>query len=158
MIFILMFMYFANKNKSFLSFEPFRVRTTHKSSIPLFTSSVQAGFPSPAEEHIESSLDLNDFLIKRPASTFFIRVQGDSMQNAGIFSNDILIVDRSLTPSNGAIIVAILEGEFTVKRLFIEKNQISLVAENPNYSTIKIKKDSSFQVWGVVTYVIHKAT
>lgn len=123
---------------------------------PLAASSVQAGFPSPADDHIERQLDLNELLIQHPAATFYVRVEGDSMLDAGINSGDILIVDRALSPASGKIIIAILNGEFTVKR-FIKKNtKIVLVAENPAYPDIHIQEGSDFQIWGVVTYVIHK--
>lgn len=124
--------------------------------LPLFETGVKAGFPSPAEEEMSTPLNLSEHLISHPASTFFIRVVGDSMQGVGIFSGDLLIVDRSLQASNGKIIVALINGEFTVKRLIINKDSITLKAENPNYPSIQVKNDSDFTVWGVVTYVIHK--
>lgn len=124
---------------------------------PLFVSGIQAGFPSPAEDYIESELDLNDLLITHPAATFFVRVIGDSMQDAGIHSGDTLVVDRSITPSSGKIVVAIIDGEFTVKRFVIKENGSYLIPENPRYSAVRIDQNESFQVWGVVTYVIHKA-
>lgn len=126
-------------------------------ALPIFTSCIQAGFPSPAEDYIEKALDLNELVIQRPAATFYVRVQGDSMQNAGIFSDDILVVDRSLTAHHKSIIVAVLDGDFTVKRLMIDNGQVYLFAENNAYGPIKIGKESQFEVWGVVTYVIHKA-
>lgn len=124
---------------------------------PLFTSCVEAGFPSPADDYIENNLDLNEYLVKHPSATFFVRVQGNSMQNAGIFSGDILIVDRSVSPAHRKIIVAILNGEFTVKRMLIEGKKIILSPENPSYPSIEVNPESEFQVWGVVTYVIHSA-
>lgn len=125
--------------------------------LPIFTATVQAGFPSPAENYIDKTLDLNELLISHPAATFFVRVAGDSMQGAGIFSGDTLIVDRSLEPTDNKIVVAIVSGEFTVKRLKIKEGRITLVPENLNYPILEMKEDSDFQVWGVVTYVIHKA-
>lgn len=125
--------------------------------LPIFVETVAAGFPSPAEDYIEKKLDLNDLVIRNPNATFFVRVSGDSMRDAGILSEDILVVDRSAEASNGKIIVAILNGEFTVKRLCISGSRISLRPENSNYPEITIPKESDFQVWGVVTYVIHKA-
>lgn len=125
--------------------------------IPYFDVGIPAGFPSPAEDIIERPLDLHELLIKHPAATFFVRVQGDSMLGAGMHTGDILIVDRALTPASGKIIVALLNGEFTVKRLLIEEKQAFLVSENPLYPPIEVKKGSDFQVWGVVTYVIHSA-
>lgn len=135
----------------------FKAATKVKQPLPLFSSTVQAGFPSPADDYVEKNLDLNEFIVKHPTATFFVRVEGDSMRNAGISSGDILVVDRSLTPTNGKIIVAIVDGEFTVKRMIIEGNSVSLMPENPSYKAIKINPNSQFQVWGVVTYVIHKA-
>lgn len=124
--------------------------------LPLFFEGVAAGFPSPAEDYIEKQLDLND-LIEHPNATFYVRVEGNSMRGAGIHSGDILVVDRSLEAKDGKIVVALLDGEFTVKRIKVTPQGISLVAENPRYPSIPITSDSDFQVWGVVTYVIHKA-
>jgi len=131
--------------------------TGHEIPIPLFSSQVQAGFPSPAEDHIEEYLNLNDLMIKHPAATFFLRVEGESMKNAGIGSGDILVVDRSLTPKSGRIVVAVLDGEFTVKRIKKGKNNLYLMPENPRFPPLKVTEEMDFQVWGVVTYIIHKA-
>jgi DNA polymerase V len=125
--------------------------------LPLSDANVPAGFPSPAEGYLDKSLDLNEFLIAHPAATFFVRVAGDSMRDAGILSGDILIVDRSLTPSDNKIVVAIINSEFTVKRLRLGEGRISLVPENPSYPILDVKEGTDFQIWGVVTYVIHKA-
>ncbi|MBN9378106.1 MAG: peptidase S24 [Chlamydiales bacterium 38-26] len=127
-----------------------------QSSVPLFQENVSAGFPSPAENYIENSLDLNDLMIKHPASTFFVRVQGDSMNGAGISTGDILVVDKALEASSGRIIVAIINGEFTVKRLMINAKGVFLEPANPKYRSLVISEEMDFQVWGVVTYVIHK--
>ncbi len=123
---------------------------------PSFTSSVSAGFPSPADDYVEKNLDLNEMMINHPAATFYVRVEGDSMQDAGIQSGDLLVVDRSLEAVDGKIVVAILNGEFTVKRIEIRGNRVRLLPENVLYSPIEISADSDFQVWGIVTYVIHK--
>ncbi len=123
--------------------------------LPLFTSTIKAGFPSPADDFVENKLDLNTYLIDHPTATFFVKVSGDSMINAGIFSGDILIVDKSLEAKDKNIIIAIINGEFTVKRFRKKGNDIYLVPENPNYKAMKIKETSNFEVWGVVTYVIH---
>ena len=96
-----------------------KILAANSQSVPLFQDPISAGFPSVAEDYIENSLDLNELIIKHPASTFFVRVQGDSMRGAGILSGDILVVDRSLEASNNKIIVAIVNGEFTVKRLVL---------------------------------------
>jgi len=122
---------------------------------PLFVVRVAAGFPSPADDYIENTLDLNDFLIEHPAATFFVRVTGDSMIGAGINSGDILIVDRALSARSGSIIVAVVNGEFTVKRLSRINRGIFLLPENPAYEPIEITEGSGFEVWGVVAHVIH---
>lgn len=122
---------------------------------PLFMIPVSAGFPSPADDYVEGSLDLNKYLIKHPAATFFVRVAGDSMINAGIHPDDILIVDRSLDAVDKKVIIAIVNGELTVKRIRKKKDGIYLVAENENYKPVKINKEMEFDVWGVVTSVIH---
>jgi len=122
---------------------------------PLFCTRISAGFPSPADDYIENSIDLNELLIKHPAATFFVRVAGDSMTGAGINSGDTLIVDRSVTALYGSIIVAVLNGEFTVKRLVRRGNITLLFPENPAYKPIEITTGSEFEVWGVVMHVIH---
>jgi len=123
---------------------------------PIFMFTVEAGFPSPAEDYIEGSLDLNKHLIKHPAATFFVRVSGDSMINAGMYPSDILIVDRSLEATDKKIVIAVIDGELTVKRLRYRDNLLFLEPENDAYMSIKITKEMSFEVWGVVTNVIHK--
>lgn len=129
-----------------------------KSKIPLslFSCGVSAGFPSPADDYIGQQLDLNDLLIKHPAATFFVRVAGDSMNGVGINNNDILVVDRSLEPVHGKIIIAAVNSELTVKRLIKTDISCQLVAENPNYPPIEITEELSCVVWGVVTSVIHQ--
>lgn len=122
---------------------------------PLFESRVQAGFPSPADEYCEGSIDLNDYLLPHKATTFFVRVTGDSMTDAGIFPNDMLVVDRSLTPSYGKIVIALLNGEMTVKRIEKIKNRLLLCAENDLYPDIQVNEEDNFAIWGVVTNVIH---
>jgi len=124
--------------------------------LPIFATKISAGFPSPADDYMEGKLDLNKYLIKHPAASFFIRVIGDSMINAGIFDGDLLIVDRSLEALSGKIVIAVIDGDLTVKRLLKKQNKIYLAAENPNYSDIEIKDESSLHIWGVVTNVIHK--
>lgn len=123
---------------------------------PLFSSGVSAGFPSPAEDYIEQRLDLNELLIHNPAATFFVRVNGESMIGAGIMHEDILVVDRSLEPVSGRIVIAVVDGEFTVKRLFIDGDSFRLVAENPEYPAVKMSEGISCEVWGVVTSSIHQ--
>ena len=122
---------------------------------PLFLSGVSAGFPSPADEYLDQKLDLNEHLVKNPAATYFVRVAGDSMTGAGINDNDILIVDRSLEPSSSNIVIAIVNGELTVKRLIKTWNSCRLIAENPNYPPLEINEDTPLEIWGVATYAIH---
>lgn len=125
-------------------------------AITLFSSKVEAGFPSPADDTKERKLDLNQYIIQNPSATFFVRATGDSMIGAGIQSGDLLVVDRSLTPSSNKIIIAVLNGEMTVKRLIINAKGTLLQAENPAFSPIPILPSMDFHVWGVVTTVIHK--
>jgi DNA polymerase V len=122
---------------------------------PFFCDLIKAGFPSPADDYSDSSLDFNEYLIKNKAATFIVRVQGDSMTGAGINSGDLLVVDRSLKPVNNSVIVAIVSGEFTVKKLVKELGQYYLYPENPDYPVVQITEDMDFQVWGVVSYAIH---
>jgi DNA polymerase V len=123
---------------------------------PLFSSGVSAGFPSPADDYIDRELDLNEYLIANPVATFFVRVAGDSMIGAGINHDDILIVDRSIEPVSGKIVIAIVDGELTVKRLVKTGDSCLLVAENPLYPHTEIKKEMELEVWGVVTCAIHR--
>jgi DNA polymerase V len=124
--------------------------------LPLYLSKVSAGFPSPAENDIAEKLDLNTYLVKHPAATFLVRANGLSMLNAGIHENDILVVDRSLTPSDGKIVIAAIDGQLTVKRLKKSGNgELLLLAENPDYKPIQIREGNEVTIWGVVTNVIH---
>ncbi|MCD4736818.1 MAG: translesion error-prone DNA polymerase V autoproteolytic subunit [Bacteroidales bacterium] len=128
----------------------------NENEIPLFTCSAQAGFPSPAEDFLEKRLDLNDYLIKNQSATFLVKVSGDSMKNAGILDGDILVIDRSVEPVSGKIVLAVLDGEFTVKKLIKKNNQVCLVPENESFTAIRITEIMDFKVWGVVTFAIHK--
>lgn len=123
--------------------------------IPFYQCAVAAGFPSPAENDQEERLNLNELLIKHPAATFFLRVSGSSMIGAGIHHGDILIVDRSLEPVHGKIVIASLNGELTVKRLCLVGKKVTLVAENGEYPPIDITEEIDFRIWGIVTNVIH---
>jgi DNA polymerase V len=123
---------------------------------PLLEAKVPAGFPSPAADYEEDKLDLNKHLIKNPAATFFVRVTGDSMEGAGINHGDLLVVDRSIEPRDKSIVIAVINGELTVKRIRIKNKKITLEPENENYSVQEIAEDTEFEVWGVVTNVIHK--
>lgn len=124
--------------------------------IPLIESAVSAGFPSIAEDYVDRALNLQELLVKHPAATFFVRVKGTSMMGAGILSNDILIVDRALTPTDNKIVIARIDGELTVKRLRLRDEKVLLLPENPSYDPIEITDSMDFEVWGVVTYVIHQ--
>lgn len=135
----------------------FSADISSKKSLPLFTAHVSAGFPSPAEGDMDRKLDLNELLIEHEAATFFVKVEGESMINAHISPGDILIVDRSLYPREGAIIIAIIHGEFTVKRITYKNDSLYLLPENEAYQPIEVTSDIDFSIWGVVTYVIHKA-
>ncbi len=125
-------------------------------TIPYAFSCIYAGFPSPAEDCGYNQIDLNAYLIKHPASTFFVRVAGDSMIEKGIFPGDILVVDKSLEVKNGSIIVANLNKEFTLKEFRQDADKkIHLIPANKNYKNIEIKMEDEFEVWGVVTNTIH---
>ena len=117
---------------------------------------ISAGFPSPVNDFSESRISLDDELIKNKDSTFYAKVKGQSMIGAGLDDNDLLVIDRSLVPTNNKIAVCFLDGEFTVKRLRVEKNEVWLQPENPNYPIINITKENDFMVWGIVTNVIKK--
>jgi len=122
---------------------------------PLFGAKVAAGFPSPADDYMEGALDLNEHLVRNPAATFFVRVTGESMRNAGIFPNDLLVVDRSLEPQNGSVVIAVLNGELTVKRLWKRNGQVELRAANPAFASIRLSGEMELDIWGVVKYAIH---
>lgn len=123
--------------------------------LPLFIDKISAGFPSPAEGYLDKALDLNDLMIDNPPSTFFVRVEGDSMTGAGIYPGDMLIVNRAKEPTDGKIIIAVLDGELTVKRLRFMKNKtIQLEAENSAYQPIIVTSDRDFKIWGIVTGVV----
>jgi DNA polymerase V len=119
--------------------------------VPLATSGVPAGFPSPADDHIDRPLDFNELLIENPAATFAVRIQGDSMTGAGIFPDDIAVVDRSKSPTNGCIVLALLDGAFTVKRFRRRGDRMWLQAENKDFADMPLNEESAFEVWGVVT-------
>lgn len=122
--------------------------------LPVAEGGICAGFPSPAQDYIEGGIDLNRELVKNPAATFFGRVSGDSMTGAGIDDGDLIVIDKSLQASDGDIAVCFLDGEFTLKRIHIEKDVMWLVPENTKYKKIKVAPDQNFMVWGVVTYSI----
>lgn len=119
-----------------------------------FIGLITAGFPSPADDHLDNSIDLNKELIKDQDATYFGRVEGDSMTGAGIDHGDLLIINKSLEPTNGSIAVCFVDGEFTVKRIKIDKDIVWLIAENKKYLPIKVTRDNDFLIWGIVTNVI----
>ena len=122
---------------------------------PLFAAKVSAGFSSPADDYMEGTLDLNEHLVKNPASTFFVRVAGESLIGVGIFPGDMLVVDRSLAPQSGNVVIAVLDGELTVKRLWRQNGEVELRAENPAYKPIVLSGTMELDIWGVVKHVIH---
>ncbi len=122
--------------------------------VPLYTERVPAGFPSPAQDYIEQTLDLNELCISHPAATFFVRVEGESMTGAGIFPNDILVVDRSLTARHGDIVIASLEREMTVKQLHLSPEPVRLLACNPAYPPLVMEEGMVLEIFGVVTNVV----
>lgn len=132
-----------------------RADTSTERAQPIAFAPISAGFPSPADDHVEGELDLNQHLIRHPAATFFVRAAGDSMIGAGIHSGDLLVVDRAITAAENSVVIAVINGELTVKRVRSIDGEPHLVADNSNYPPIRIHAQTSFEVWGVVTYVIH---
>jgi len=124
--------------------------------VPLYGNKVAAGFPSPADDYLEEKIDINQYLVTHPSATFLVRASGESMIKAGIFPNDILVVDRSLKAENGKVVIAAVDGELTVKRFRKNGSQITLEAENDSYENISFDKKTEAYIWGVVTNVIHK--
>ncbi|MCL1495698.1 MAG: translesion error-prone DNA polymerase V autoproteolytic subunit [Pseudanabaena sp. Salubria-1] len=133
----------------------FKTDNYTKCRVPLFLNPVAAGFPAPTEDYIEGKIDLNRHLVKHPDSTFLVRVVGESMQDAGIHPRDLLVVDRSLEAISGKVVIAVVDGELTVKRLRKHRNKLWLMPENPNFQPIEIGENMELHIWGVVTNVIH---
>ena len=135
---------------------PTTLKISKSYSLPLALCRVEAGFPSPADDYMEGSLDLNDHIIKHPSATYFVKASGDSMIGAGIFNGDLLIVDRSLEASSGKVVIAEVDGQLTVKRLLkLSDGFFSLQSENSSYPPIELQEGNEVVVWGVVTHVIH---
>ena len=134
--------------------QPLRPQRTPR-QLPLAGERVAAGFPSPAEDYVDVGIDLNDQLIRHPTSTFFLRVSGDSMTGAGIHDGDLLVVDRSLNPCPGRVVVAVLDGGFTLKRLMRHQGRLRLEAANPSYPPLDLQSCDDAQIWGVAIHVIH---
>jgi DNA polymerase V len=137
--------------------EVYQVKTEFKLKLPLFLVRTPAGYPSPADDYIEARIDLNEKLIKHPEATYLVRVMGDSMINARIDEGDFLIVDKALETGHGDIVLAVFNGEFTVKRLVKKANRLFLVAANPQYPPCEITPEMDFEIWGKVTYIFHPA-
>lgn len=124
--------------------------------IPLAESGVHAGFPSPAEDFFDGSLDLNKLVVKHPEATFFARVEGDSMKDEGILDGDLLVVDKAIEPYDGCLAVSYIDGEFTLKRVRMEGGKVLLVPSNSRYATIEITPDNEFAIWGVVHFIVKR--
>lgn len=123
--------------------------------LPIVETRIPAGFPSPAADHLDKTLNLAELLVKHPQATFLMRVEGDSMIGAGIHDGDLIVVDKAIEPQSGKIVVAVLDGDFFVKRLVVRGGQCFLVSENPKYAEKEVGEWASLDVWGVVTNVIH---
>ena len=124
--------------------------------LPVVCGSVAAGFPSPADDYIDGSMDLNEHLIAHPAATFFVRASGNSMINAGIHDGDLLIVDRAIQPADGSIAIVAIDGELTVKRIAKRGGDLYLAAENSDYPDILVSAEADLHVWGICRHVIHR--
>ena len=129
---------------------------TTQLELPLAAGAISAGFPSPAEEYIELAIDLNKELIKHPAATFYARVKGSSMIDAGIADGDLLIIDKALEPKDGDIAVCFIDGEFTLNRLALKEDGIYLMPANAEFKPIRITEENDFLVWGMLAYIVHK--
>lgn len=132
----------------------YRADVSSALELPFVSSGISAGFPSPADDFLDLNIDLNKLIVKNPSTTFYGRVRGESMRDAGIHDGDLLVIDKSLEPRDGKIAVCFVDGEFTVKRIKIEKDIVWLVAENRDYQPIKVTKDNELIIWGIVTNVI----
>nr|WP_299074206.1 translesion error-prone DNA polymerase V autoproteolytic subunit [uncultured Allomuricauda sp.] len=144
----------SKKDKQFNALTFFELDDAESLDIPISSNSVSAGFPSPAEDFKEKRISLDNTLIKNKEATFYARVSGKSMIGAGLDDGDLLVIDRSLEPENRKIAVCFIDGEFTVKRLKIEKDKITLMPENKSYKPIKVTEENNLLIWGIVTYVI----
>lgn len=134
----------------------FRAETATELRLPIADEGIKAGFPSPAQDFMDLAIDLNKELIKHPSSTFYGRVKGDSMIDAGIYDGDILVIDKSLDPNDGDMAVCYIDGEFTIKYIKIEKHIVSLIPANSQYKPITVTPENEFLIWGIVTYSIRK--
>lgn len=137
-----------------IHFDFYSANSNSHLELPFVEGGIAAGFPSPAQDYIDLKIDLNTELITNPSSTFYARVKGTSMQDAGIMNGDILVIDKSLEPKDGDTAVCFIDGEFTLKYIKIETDGIYLIPANPTFKTVKITEDNNFCVWGIVTYSI----
>ena len=138
------------------NFDLFSIIKKTQINTPVFLDKVSAGFPSPATDYMEKKLDLNEYLITHPAATFIVKASGSSMVNANIYSGDLLVVDRSITPKNNNIVIASIFGDLTVKKLKKKEKSFFLVSANEEYPSIEVKEEMECFIWGVVTYIIHE--
>ena len=146
----------SKKFSSSLKFVGKAAPLEEREGLPLYLSPVQAGFPSPADDYMEGKLDLHKHLVRNESATFFLRASGNSMEGAGIFDGDLLVVDRSIEATHNRIVIAALDGELTVKRLIRQRGKVYLAPENPEYPKFDITNREYVHIWGVVTYVVHK--
>lgn len=137
-----------------MSLKIYAVSTDTELCLQYADQGIKAGFPSPAQDYIDMAIDLNKELIRHPASTFYGRVEGDSMKDAGLHEGDILVIDKSIRPSNGDMAVCFIDGEFTVKFIKLEKDFILLIPANDKYEPIKVTAENDFMIWGIVTFSI----
>ena len=136
--------------------EFYSLDNSNLSKITLFEGSVSAGYPSPVDESMDLEINLHDHLVKSPNKTFCVKAVGESMKDAGISSGDVMLVDREIEPENRSIVLAVIDSEFTVKRVNVSEKKLYLMPENDDFSPIEITEDMDFKIWGVVTYIIHK--
>lgn len=136
--------------------EIYSADTDSELDLPYISNGISAGFPSPALDFVDLSIDLNRHLVKHPSSTFYGRVKGESMKDAGIYDGDLLIIDKSLEPGNDKIAVCYIDGEFTLKRIKLDKNCCWLMPANDHYQPIRVTEENDFMIWGIVTHVIKK--
>lgn len=144
----------GNMNRYSTSLDLYVAVADTELELPLVTEGISAGFPSPALDFVDQTIDLNKQLIRHPSATFYGRVKGLSLKDAGIDDNDLLVIDRSLEPETGKIAVCYIDGEFTAKRIELKHGELWLTPENPDYPSIKVEEDSDFIIWGIVTHVI----
>ena len=150
--------YFFKKMTKHKNLDLFSIIKNTQINTPVFLDKISAGFPSPATDYMENKLDLNEYLIKHPAATFIVKASGSSMIDADIYSGDLLIVDRSLTPRNNNIVIASIFGDLTVKKIKKKDKSFFLVSANEDYPSIEVKEEMECFIWGVVTYIIHETT